>query len=164
MHQLKATFERVGMDDVQTYINSGNVIFHTGAAEPTHVAHQLEAAIHADFGFPVMVMLRNMHAITAIVNAIPASWVDGKAAKCDVLFLHQDLDHEHVRNQLTIKPEIDHVTSVPGAMLWHVDRAQLTRSGLMKLPGSTLYQKMTIRNCNTVRKLAERMHAREALR
>jgi uncharacterized protein (DUF1697 family) len=33
----------------------------------------------------------------------------------------------------------------------------VTRSGMIKLIGTDLYKGMTIRNCNTVRKLAELM-------
>jgi uncharacterized protein (DUF1697 family) len=46
---------------------------------------------------------------------------------------------------------------VPGALLWSVDRKNLTKSGLMNLAASTIYKKMTIRNVNTTRKIYEIM-------
>ncbi len=43
--------------------------------------------------------------------------------------------------------------NVPGAILWRVDRTLVTRSGLLKIVGTDLYKRMTIRNANTLRKL-----------
>lgn len=50
---------------------------------------------------------------------------------------------------------------MPGAVVWKVDRDQVTRSGVTKLVGSPLYKQMTIRNCNTARKLFQLMNATE---
>jgi uncharacterized protein (DUF1697 family) len=65
-----------------------------------------------------------------------------------------------ILKELTIKPEIDDVRYVSGAIIWGVVRDKVTRSGLMKLAGTPLYKRMTIRNCNTTRKLLELMEAR----
>ena len=46
---------------------------------------------------------------------------------------------------------------VPGMLLWKVDRPNLNRSGMRKIVGSRLYRSMTVRNVNTVRKLANLM-------
>lgn len=39
-------------------------------------------------------------------------------------------------------------------MIWRVDADNLARSGKARLVGTDLYEAMTVRNCNTVRKLA----------
>jgi uncharacterized protein (DUF1697 family) len=49
------------------------------------------------------------------------------------------------------------VKYVPGTIVWRVDRDVLTRSGMMRLTSDNLYKRMTIRNINTVRKLADLM-------
>ncbi|MMZ71629.1 hypothetical protein D1872_351170 [compost metagenome] len=61
--------------------------------------------------------------------------------------------------QLVIKPEIDRVLYVPGAILWSVDREHVTKSGMQKLVGTKLYSKVTVRNVNTTRKIYELMKA-----
>jgi len=157
MRLLKATFERAGMDDVRTYINSGNVLFSSDSPEPTRLTEALEAAIEADFGFPVKVILRDAPSIQATVSALPDTWANDETAKCDVMFLGDDVDTPDVLEQLTIKPQLDDVIYVPGAILWRVERSAVTRSGMMKLVGTELYAQMTVRNCNTLRKLAALM-------
>ena len=58
---------------------------------------------------------------------------------------------------LPIRENVDEVIYVPGAVLWRVDRAHYSRSGMNKIVGTRLYKAMTIRNCNTVRKLVDLM-------
>lgn len=59
--------------------------------------------------------------------------------------------------QLPLKPEIDRAHYVPGAILWSVDRDNVTRSGMAKIVGTKLYKLVTIRNVNSVRKIHELM-------
>ncbi len=75
--------------------------------------------------------------------------------KCDVMFLWAENNSDQVLGELTIKPAINSIKYVDGALLWSVPRNQVNESGLLKLAGTNLYKQMTIRNCNTVRKLAE---------
>jgi uncharacterized protein (DUF1697 family) len=153
MKRLKATFEQLGLGDVRTYINSGNVIFRTESTDATALAGVLEAAIETDFGFPVKVLVRSADDIRALVDALPADWANDDAAKCDVMFLAEEIDGPDILDRLTIKPDIDDARYVPGAVLWRVERPKATRSGMMKLVGTELYAQMTVRNCNTARKL-----------
>ncbi len=48
---------------------------------------------------------------------------------------------------------------VPGAVIWRIDRSKQNQSRMTKVVGTDLYQGMTIRNSNTVRKLAEMMES-----
>ncbi len=159
MKQLKTVFERAGMKSVKTYINSGNVIFESDSLASKKLARTLEAAVEADFGFAVKVLLRDLANIKAVTKALPQQWKNDAAMKCDVMFLWEHMDKPDVLKQLAIKPEIDEVKYVPGAILWRVDRQNVTKSGMMKLVGTELYRHMTIRNCNTTRKLCELMEA-----
>jgi uncharacterized protein (DUF1697 family) len=157
MRTLKATFEKAGMNEVTTYINSGNVIFSDGRRKPARIVTMLEEAIAADFGLPIKVLIRDLPAIKRVISALPDTWTNDAKMKCDVMFLWEGFDRKDIVKELKIKPEIEDVTYVPGAIIWRVDRPNVTRSGMMKLVGTDLYKGMTIRNCNTVRQLAGMM-------
>lgn len=157
MSRLKTTLEAVGLAEVRTYINSGNVIFADDRRRPAELTSLVEKAIATEFGFPVRVVLRDIDAVKSVAKAIPTSWKDDTTMRCYVMFLWEDVDEPAVLDRLSVKDDIDDVKYVPGAIIWRVDRAVLTRSGMMRVPGSDLYQSMTIRNCNTVRKLLELM-------
>ena len=157
MPRLKRTFEEVGLTDVTTYINSGNVIFKDSRRKPATIISALEKAIEQDFGFQIKLLIRDLAAIRKTIKALPDNWTNDNSMKCDVMFLWDGFDRKDVLDDLKIKPDIEDVVYVPGAIIWRVDRPNVTRSGMIKLVGTELYKGMTIRNCNTVRRLAELM-------
>jgi uncharacterized protein (DUF1697 family) len=158
MARLKGVFESLGCSDVRTYINSGNVIF-VDDRDATQLGAVIESAIATELGFDVRVLLRDRRAITSTVKAIPLREDGRRHVRCYVMFLWDDVDQRSVLERLTIKEGLDDVKYVRGAVISRVDRGDLTRSGMMKLPGDELYEQMTIRNCNTVRKVADMMRA-----
>lgn len=162
MGSLKATFERAGMEHVTTYINSGNVIFRHPSPDAASLAATLEHAIESEFGFSVKVLLRDSDTIRATAEALPDDWANDKSAKCDVMFLWDEVAGAEILERLTIKPDIDEVMYAAGAVLWRVERSKATRSGMMKLVGTETYQQMTVRNCNTLRRLAELVRLADA--
>ena len=153
MKELKKSFERVGMEAVTTYINSGNIIFETSNQNETEIIATLEEVIFEDFSLNIKVLLRTIKDLTAIIEALPSHWKNDKDMKSDVLFLGDEINDEKVLNELVPKPDIDTVLYVPGAILWSVDRTNVTKSGLMRLASKDLYKKMTIRNVNSTRKI-----------
>jgi uncharacterized protein (DUF1697 family) len=157
MKQLKEAFEEVGMTSVRTYINSGNVIFSSNSRSRARLAEVLEDTIERRFGFRVPVLVRDRKSMRAVVEALPETWINDATMKCDVMFLWDDVARPSVVKTLPIKPEIEDLKYVAGALIWRVDGDSVTRSGLMKLVGAPLYKRMTVRNCNTARKLLELM-------
>lgn len=156
MARLRKLYESIGFGEVRSYINSGNVIF-VDNRDATKLRTLIEKAIVDEFGFSVRVLLRDLDSMVSVAKAIPASWKDDATMRCYVMFLWEEVDNRNVRKHLTINDDIDDVRYVPGAVIWRVDRDKLTRSGMMKLMSGELYQQMTIRNSNTVRKLADMM-------
>ncbi|MCW1892456.1 MAG: DUF1697 domain-containing protein [Candidatus Uhrbacteria bacterium] len=158
MVKLKRTFERLGFEDVKTYIASGNVIFRTDSGDRMTLTKRIEAAIKKDFGMHVNVLLRDIREMKKIVKALPSSWVNGGDMKCDVMFLWKDVDRVTTFKQLPFNKEIEDAKYVPGAIVWRIDREKISKTRLIRaLMGTELYRQMTIRNCNTARKLYELM-------
>ena len=160
MKELTAVFEASGMTDVKTYINSGNVVFSTTIRARTRVVQLLEEAIAKRLGFEVKVLLRSLAEMRALVKAIPGDWTNDDRTRCDVLFLWKAVDRPSVVKQLPVDPELVDVRYAKGAVICRADRTAATRSGLSKLVGKPLYKQITIRNCNTTRRLLELMEER----
>ena len=159
MKELKAAFEAAGMTSVRTYINSGNVIFSSTIRARTRLMGLLEDVIAQRFGFRIDVLVRDIKSMRAVAEAIPNSWANDNIMRCDVMFLWDDVARPSILKQLEFKPDIEDVRYASGAVIWRVDRKNVTRSGQMKLVRTPLYKRMTIRNCNTTRKLLELMEA-----
>lgn len=159
MKLLKQAFERAGMRSVVTYINTGNIIFAVDDESKTNISHILEQAIQANFGLPIKVVVLSFDDYTQIINAIPESWTNDQQMKSDVMFLWDDINDKSILDKLVIKPDIDTVIYVAGAILWSVDKNNVTRSGMTKIVGTSIYRQMTVRNVNTTRKIYELMQA-----
>lgn len=153
MKELKTSFERIGMLNVVTYINSGNIIFEDPVHSEAEIVQLLETEIFKSFSFEIKVLIRNLNNFKKIINRLPEHWTNDKMMKSDVLFLWDEIDEEAILDQLTIKPGIDTVFYVPGVILWSVPREHAAKSGLNRLASKKIYKKMTIRNINTVRRI-----------
>ncbi len=83
MKSLAQTLEGIGASDVQTYIQSGNVVFESAARSAAKLAAEINAAIEAEHGFaPAVLALRPKDlagAIAANPFAEKAHESDGKA-------------------------------------------------------------------------------------
>ncbi|MFJ7939615.1 DUF1697 domain-containing protein [Peribacillus sp. NPDC096622] len=162
MKLLIQTFEQVGMNDVVTYINTGNIIFSYKGLTKTELSRILEEAIHNDFGLQIKVVVRSVDDVRGIINAIPDTWKNDKDMTSDVMFLWDEIDDESVLENLVIKPNIDTVKYVAGAILWSVDKKNITKSGKSRIVGSKIYKQVTVRNVNTARKIYELMQAQNS--
>jgi uncharacterized protein (DUF1697 family) len=90
MAALKGAFEDFGAEHVQTYIQSGNVVFtHAAKSEATLVA-DVEAMIAAHTGFTVDVMLRTAAQMKAVVAKNP--YPDATGTALHVLFFAANVD------------------------------------------------------------------------
>jgi len=159
MKKLKQTFEQAGMNKVQTYINTGNIIFTSYGLSHPQLVKRLEEAIHADFQLHIKVVIRSLEEYKIMMQGLPSTWKNDSEMKSDVLFLWDEINEASVLEKLPIKPEIEQVHYVSGAILWSAAREHVTQSGMSKLVGSSIYKQITVRNVNTTRKIYELMLA-----
>lgn len=71
MAELKAMFEALGLTKVQTYIQSGNVLFASNEEEAEPLRRRIEQQIEAVFGFDVPVALRTLDEWERIIAQCP---------------------------------------------------------------------------------------------
>src|SRR5438552_2653027 len=71
MGDLKALFEGVGAEDVQTYVQSGNVVFRTGMKSPATLENTIQGRIDAELGLSVRVVVRSRDDLRRIVEKNP---------------------------------------------------------------------------------------------
>lgn len=70
MADLKGMFESLGLSNVKTYIQSGNVVF-TSDEDADDLSKRLEQEIDAVFGFDVPVVIRTAEELEQIMLACP---------------------------------------------------------------------------------------------
>ena len=153
MKDLAACVEAGGYASVTTYIQSGNVVFTTDAADPQAVELDLEQRIERRFGFPVPVVVRSRAEMDEAVAAAP-DWFGGPDHRCDVIFLKHPLTADDAFDALPSPREgVDHWAKGPGCLYASRLTAQATKSRLALISGSPIYSSITIRNWNTTTRL-----------
>ncbi len=155
MAAIKETLVALGLSDVRTYINSGNVIFSTRASDAQRLTARIEKALEQRTGVAIKVLVLDHKTLKKMVDAIPCNWVDDKTMRTYVLLLWKELDDRGILDRLPIKPGVDELKYTAGAVVWRVDRENVGRSQMNRIVGTPLYKKITIRSANTMRKLNE---------
>lgn len=71
MADLRAQCDNLGFSSVATYLQSGNVVFHTSTRSAAAVGRRLEEAIRSRFGFEVGVVIRTAKEIASAMEHNP---------------------------------------------------------------------------------------------
>lgn len=173
MPKLQKSFESIGMQDVTTYINTGNIIFRAPKLSRATLVDKLQEVIRQDFSLDIKVLLRSFDEIQPLIEFVPDSWVNDPAMKCDVMFLWDDIDNSDIIAALTkgdakvvsskdgkisakllAQDNKEHLHHLSGAIIWKVQRDKVSKChALQKLASHKLYKSMTVRNINTTRKI-----------
>jgi uncharacterized protein (DUF1697 family) len=154
MGELRKLLEQAGLQQVTTYINSGNVLF-TSDKSTVENCQIIQAVIQENFGITVPVIARTQPQIENLVAQIPDDWTNDAEQKTDILFLWDEIDSPDIMEQIVYKPEIETARYIDGALVWNIQRSRATRGSLIKIVETHFYKKMTVRNVNTVRKIAQ---------
>src|ERR1700738_3600458 len=155
MAAIKEALVALGLSDVRTYINSGNVIFSTQASGVQQLTARIEKALDQHTGMAIKVLVMDHRTLKKMVDAIPRNWVDDKTMRTYVLLLWKELDDRSILDSLPTKPGVDEIKYTPGAVVWRVDREDVGRSQMNRIVGTPMYKKITVRSANTMRKLNE---------
>jgi uncharacterized protein (DUF1697 family) len=157
MKDLKSCFEELGLRDVVTYINSGNIIFKDSRQSIPSLVKVIESGIKTRCQMDIRVVVKTRNEIAAICRKIPAEWVTDNVMRTDVMFLRNEVDNAETIAAVPANPAVDRLVHVKGALIWNVSRKDYGKSKVPKMVGSAFYKNMTARNVNTTRKLLELM-------
>jgi uncharacterized protein (DUF1697 family) len=100
MTDLNTCIEELGLDDVSTFIASGNVLFESDEHDAAKLQTKIERAIEQRFRLPVKVVVLDRAAYARIVKAIPTSWVDDASVSANVAFVRRGTDPKQVAREL----------------------------------------------------------------
>ena len=154
MADLKSLLDGLGLCDVVTYLNSGNAVFSSelGVADLTPL---LEGEFERTFGVRIPTLVKTSEEVASIAHAIPSEWGSDEGEQTYVAYLFSDVDEPGLLAELPVKREFLSIFYTPGAIVWNIKRENYNRSHITKIAGHSFYARMTTRNVNTARKLAE---------
>lgn len=71
MAELRSFFEDLGLSDVATYVQSGNVVFTSSESDTATLTRRIEAAFEKRWGFASRIMLRDLKWFERLVAENP---------------------------------------------------------------------------------------------
>ena len=154
MPALREALEEAGFEDVQTYVQSGNVVLGS-SAKADAVRKQVERTIAESFGLEIPVVVRTLAELARVVKANPLGKVADEPKRYQVTFLDRKLSAAAV-NELEAVAAAEERVVVRGREVYAWHPAGVARSKLWaKLAGKTLGATGTSRNWTTVEALLE---------
>ena len=159
MKELAALLTEMGLRDVQTYIQSGNVVFHTNAKNKTALAAKISAAIEAQHGFAPQVLLLDAEELREAMAGNPYPEAESVPRTLHLFFLADAPQHPDLEALEALRTASERFMLAGKVFYLHAPEG-FGRSGLAANAERLLGVATTGRNWNTVCKLAE-MVARE---
>ena len=157
MKELRGLFEKLGYEDVQTYLQSGNVIFEGKSSTSKKLAAEIERAIAKAFKPGVSVIVRTHRELERVASGNPFPTKGVKPSLLHVMFLAEPASAKAFK---TLDPDRSPTDEfeVKGREIYlrfpsGSGRSKLTIDYFEKKLGT----KATARNWNTVSNLLELM-------
>jgi len=157
MADLKSAFEKCGFTNVSTFIQSGNVIFETSETDQGKIAGRIEKCLEKEFHITSSTVVLTVEQFNNIVREAPADWNSGKDLRKYVSFVKIPATAQKVLKELQPRDGIDSAYTGDGVVYMSTLLSGITKSGFTKVIRKPVYQSITMRNYNTVLKLAELM-------
>ncbi len=153
MTDLKRMFESAGLENVQTYIQSGNVIFESEEENADALEKRIESQLEGAAGSRILLFVRTMRELQSIVNKSPFAAIANETAY--VAFLSQKPDQKSQQALLALRGEADDF-AIKGCEVYHLRRdreksvlAKTSIEKVLKIPATT-------RNLTTLKKIVEK--------
>jgi uncharacterized protein (DUF1697 family) len=154
MGDLKSCLEKLGLKNVRTYIQSGNVVFETENSDEVKLTADIENKIEKTFGFPVVVALFSQAEFEYIAAHAPSGWLNNPEWKYNYLFLKKPTTGQEAVAALgDQKSDIELAVAGQGVVYQAMSIKAFGRTTASKMIGTPIYKQMTIRNDNTVQKI-----------
>lgn len=117
MADLKKHCQSLGLSDITTYIQSGNIIFSSQIADEKILAELISEKINAEYGFDVPTIVVDSETLTKVIAALPFNDIDpnvdgnkvymGFLNKCPSSFdIDNLMTYVHAPEKLTITGNI----------------------------------------------------------
>ena len=156
MAQLRQEVTELGLENVETYINSGNIFFDTSISK-TQLVEILQAFFDKHYPFIQRFSLLSQEDYEEELRTLPEWWFQEMARK-DVLFYTEGLDIKQVIEKVESMELVDEVLHFGKLGIFWGKFSEETYSKtayhkyLLKMP---FYRNITIRNAKTFDKIGQ---------
>lgn len=155
MAELRTLFEEAGFAHVETYIQSGNVVFSSPSTSVSAIRKKIEQGLLKQVGAKIHVVLISAKQLSDIVEKAP-EWfgLEPNLYKYDIAFLSPEVDVESFVLKIPLREGVDRAAAGREVVYFAKLIEKASQSRLPQMIALPEYRLMTVRNRNTVMQLA----------
>jgi uncharacterized protein (DUF1697 family) len=161
MADLRTAVEAMEVDDVATYIASGNVLFRAPRQSREALAARIESDLTKRFDTELKVVLLTEALLREVVEGAPRGF-GGDDHLSDVVFVRKPLTAKRAFGLVELREGVDRAWQGSGVVYFSRLAARATSSRLNKVASLPEYKNMTIRSWSTTTKLLALVESRTA--
>jgi uncharacterized protein (DUF1697 family) len=154
MKELRALLENLGLQNVRTYIASGNVVFQSQEKNRSQLASQISAEIEKDHGFAPDVQLLTAEEMEKAIQSNPFPEGEPEPKSLHLFFLAAVPEKPDLEAMDALRAETERFELIDKVFYLHAPDG-IGRSKLAEKVGRYIDVSMTARNWRTVGKIME---------
>jgi uncharacterized protein (DUF1697 family) len=155
MSRLKALFDQLEFDRVETFIASGNVLFSSGEKNSGRLEARIAQHLQTSLGYEVDTFVRTDREVASIGGKKQFKEDGNAGVGVYVSLLHKELPRDVARKLEAVSTDVDEFR-VAGREYYWLCRVRITESTVWTLPevkALSLPTSSTMRNLTSIRKL-----------
>lgn len=156
MAELKKGVERLGYEEVKTYLNSGNVIFSSNENDIGSVTKRIVMMIKSQFDLDIPVFVIAKEKLEDILRNAPDWWGNAdKEIYDNLIFIMPPATFADVFNEIgDPKEELEKIQEYKEAIFWSFSRRNYQKTNWWsKTASASISNKLTIRTASTIMKV-----------
>ena len=158
MAELKKCFESLGVMEVKTCLNSGNVIFSSADKNVTALIDQVERMMQRELGLDIPVFIIPQEELADILRHAPDWWgTENKGNYDNLIFILPPATFPDIYYEIGAPKEgLEQIQEYQSAVFWSFSRKDYQKTNWWsKTARADIGSKLTIRTANTVRRIVD---------
>jgi uncharacterized protein (DUF1697 family) len=154
MKELKTLLEDLGLQNVKSYIQSGNVVFQSQEENTAELSSQISVAVHKEYGFEPHVLLLKIEEMEKAIAANPFPEGESEPKSLHLFFLISQPEKPDLESLESLKTDNERFELKDRVFYLHAPDG-IGRSKLAEKVDRFLGVSTTARNWRTVSKIIE---------
>ena len=149
MADLKTAFETMGLTDVTTFLQTGNVTFQSSDTVST-IKSTLEKGLSQTFNYEAYVLIYPFSVLEGIIKNYPMERLETHHAY--IIFVEKEDVLQEIKTIASgIDPTVESTMDGNTVLYWRVERGSSTDTPFSKILAKAKYKStVTVRNINTL--------------
>lgn len=150
MKIFKENIEKLGFENVVSYLNSGNIIFDS-VDEESDIIKKIEKMLLDCFNLSIGLVLIKKEKMKRILENAPEWWLEDSNAKYNVIFVDKLVSTEEIVKDIEKNiPQNEKIYVYDNAIFWSMPAETKSNQRLSQIVSNKYCKNITVRNSNTI--------------